>query len=334
LDEKKCEDFVAAPALAPVETGNPTISAAPTVSLVPTTSPTTVAKQLCSSTLMDEECVQVTTFADFKKAIHGVSRIVFCGDFRVRKPDLERLVVASNIKIICKKLCTIYGRGNHLLVTGEFVQAELQKVKFMNSDESAVQIETGSSQSTITFCGCQFWSNSASDGKGGGAIGIEQGSGVVNVVDSHFANNDASFGGAISSEGYLLNVIGSKFVMNQASTTVRMCSNFAGAPLNLLLTNIMAYLFVCAPQGSAIATATQSHLLIRTSMFGLNRLKSTIGSSNYAITVRPGTYHTDLICKVNFGPETCNHNNANRAFCSRKTPFRRLKLVARSLMLA
>lgn len=55
---------------------------------------------------------------------------------------------------------------------------------------------------------------------GGGAIFIGSGSGVVNIVNSHFANNEALSGGAIYSQAYMLNIVGSKFVMNQAITTV------------------------------------------------------------------------------------------------------------------
>ena len=58
-------------------------------------------------------------------------------------------------------------------------------------------------------------SNSADDGKGGGGITIAPGSGVVNVVQSDFSNNEASFGGAISHEGYQLNVVGSRFVVRR-----------------------------------------------------------------------------------------------------------------------
>ena len=66
-----------------------------------------------------------------------------------------------------------------------------------------------------------FASNKASAGKGGGAMVIDRGSGAVNVVDSEFSENQASFGGAISHGGSRLNVFGSKFVLNQAMKTVR-----------------------------------------------------------------------------------------------------------------
>jgi hypothetical protein len=54
----------------------------------------------------------------------------------------------------------------------------------------------------------------------GGALFIGSGSGVVNVVNSHFTNNQASIGGAIFHQGHMVNIVGSKFIMNKASTTV------------------------------------------------------------------------------------------------------------------
>ena len=66
--------------------------------------------------------------------------------------------------------------------------------------------------------------NSADNGKGGGGITIAQGSGVVNVAGCDFANNEASYGGAISHEGSRLNIVGSRFVMNQAMKTVSLFS--------------------------------------------------------------------------------------------------------------
>jgi predicted outer membrane repeat protein len=59
-----------------------------------------------------------------------------------------------------------------------------------------------------------------SEGTGGGALFVGSGSGVVNVVNSHFTNNQASSGGAIFHQGHMVNVVGSKFLMNKASTTV------------------------------------------------------------------------------------------------------------------
>jgi predicted outer membrane repeat protein len=63
-------------------------------------------------------------------------------------------------------------------------------------------------------------SNKAAEGNNGGALFVGDGSGVVNVVDGQFSNNQASTGGAIFSQAYMLNVVDSKFVMNQAFTTV------------------------------------------------------------------------------------------------------------------
>ena len=157
MNEKSCELFVASPSPAPVVTRSPTLSPAPTVTIAPTSPPTTVAEKLCSSMDADEECIEIVTFSDFKQAIEGASRAVFCGDFRVQKPDAELLILTSDIQIVCQKLCTISGRGMHILISGESTQAELQQVKFMDSDESAVQIATSSTKSKITFCGCQFW---------------------------------------------------------------------------------------------------------------------------------------------------------------------------------
>jgi predicted outer membrane repeat protein len=67
-----------------------------------------------------------------------------------------------------------------------------------------------------------FHSNKVSEGTNGhgGALFIGNGAGVVNVVNGHFSNNQALSGGAIFSQAYMLNVVGSKFIMNQAITTV------------------------------------------------------------------------------------------------------------------
>jgi hypothetical protein len=124
-----------------------------------TIAPTGVADTLCSMGTAARAffCTDVETFEDLKAAIEGSDDVVLCGGFRLRKPDEEILEISDDIEIRCYKLCTVYGRGTHMKITGEDTQVRIHKMKFMNSDESAIQILTSSPQSTTTFCGCQFW---------------------------------------------------------------------------------------------------------------------------------------------------------------------------------
>jgi len=145
----------------------------------------------------------------------------------------------------------------------------LQNLKFINSqDSSAVVISTITGAAQTTFCNTEFARNQISFEKNdlGGAITIERKSGVVNIVNSTFTGNTAAHGGAIHSDGFKLNIVGSRFVANNAYKT-----------------------------GNAIFVGEGNHLSIYSSTFILN----TEAPSRYsgrgdstgsmAIVVQPGT---------------------------------------------
>jgi predicted outer membrane repeat protein len=60
------------------------------------------------------------------------------------------------------------------------------------------------------------FSNALPVGLNGAALYISNQAGVVNVVDGYFASNQASLGGAIFSQAYKLNIVGSHFILNKA----------------------------------------------------------------------------------------------------------------------
>jgi hypothetical protein len=180
-----CEIFVALPSSSNIKTPEPTSTPAPTYpptrtapptkipSMQPSTTPTLpvptsnptgtdtptrVEDTLCSSEPDLADCIEVNTFSEFKAAIEESNRVVFCGGFKLRKPENENLVISSDSEIRCQKLCTVYGgRGTHMRISGEDPQVHIHNIKYMQSDASAVIIQTSTSRSTTTFCGCQFW---------------------------------------------------------------------------------------------------------------------------------------------------------------------------------
>ena len=160
-DELECEEFAIDPALDMMDVAElfPSI---PTISPAPTPAPTTAVEGLCNTDFLQEECIDISTFAEFMTAVYnemlgGSTKIVFCGGFRVRRSDSQRLVIPTDMNIYCQRLCTIYGRGTHMYFMGGNTQAEIHRIKFMNADESAVQVATSSTDASVTFCGCHFW---------------------------------------------------------------------------------------------------------------------------------------------------------------------------------
>ena len=141
----------------------------------------------------------------------------------------------------------------------------MSKVRFSNMKfmmarlESAVHVSTMTSMSETTFCNTEFEGNNLRMGKYGGAMKIDQRSGVVNVVGSTFTDNSASRGGAIFSQGFSLTIVETRFVANNAF-------------------NI----------GNAIFVAENSKISLEESTFLLNRLGSTgTLSQDYVIAIEP-----------------------------------------------
>ena len=200
----------------------------------------------------ETDCVDVTSFEDFKLYTEtSSSDVIFCGGFNFRKTGQEAVQISSNIDIRCIDKCSFYGVGPFLNVAGES-KIRLKNLKFFNSqDSSAVIVSTTTAASQTTFCGTEFSRNHVSIGKEdlGGALTIESRSGVVNIVNSTFTGNIASRGGAILSNGFKLNIVGSKFVANNAYSS-----------------------------GNAIFVGDGNHLSIQSSIFILNREVSTRSS--------------------------------------------------------
>jgi len=201
----------------------------------------------------DTECVDVTSFQEFKLAIEKSSRdVILCGGFNFRKTGQEAVHISSDTDIRCVEKCSFYGVGPFLHVEGES-KIRIKNLKFFNSqDTSAVIVSTTSSGSQTTFCDIEFSRNQVSIGNDdiGGALTIESRSGVVNIVNNTFTGNIASRGGAILSNGFKLNIFGSKFVANNAYNS-----------------------------GNAIFVGDGNHLSIQSSTFILNTEVSTRSSA-------------------------------------------------------
>lgn len=173
---------------------------------------------VCTVDQFDGECIQVDSFDDFYTAVtEGGNDIVFCGGFRVRKSAGAPLQISADTSIRCLESCTIFGEGPFVQVGGAMSKVRFSNVKFMMArSETAVLISTMTSLSETTFCDVEFEGNRIQPGRYGGAIYVDERSGVVNVVRTTFTDNSSSKGGAIYSRGFTLNIIESRFVANNA----------------------------------------------------------------------------------------------------------------------
>jgi len=214
---------VASPTLEP--TRAPIVIVEPTIP--PTNRPTSMGDIISKKCLFQalpegSECIDVRSFVDFKLAIEsGFNSVTFCGGFDLEKLGGGAVAVSRTMDIRCVDQCTFYGTGPFLKIGGISSKIRLQNLKFVNSqDASAVVVSTVTSAAQTTFCDTEFERNHISQDKNalGGAITVTRGSGTVNIVNSTFTANVASYGGAIHSEGFKLNVVGSNFVANNAYT--------------------------------------------------------------------------------------------------------------------
>jgi len=216
------------------------------------------------------KCMNVTSFKDFKVVIEtGNNNVIFCGGFNFRKTGLEAVHISNDIDVHCIDQCSFYGVGPFLNIDG-VSKIRLMNLKFVNSrDSSAVIVSTVSTAAQTTFCDTVFERNQVSIGKDdlGGAITIKSRSGTVNVVNNTFTGNIASRGGAIHSNGSKLNIVGSKFVANNAYNS-----------------------------GNAIFVGEGNHLSVQSSIFILNTEVFTRSSgrggsdpNSVAIAVQPIT---------------------------------------------
>lgn len=199
----------------------------PTVS--PTAQPTSraptqgdVIANKCKFRAIEEgsACVDVNSFEDFKTAVESaIEDVILCGGFNLQKTTEDAVDVSSSLDIRCIDQCAFYGVGPFLDIGGIATKIRVENMKFVDSREaSAVLVNTDTKTSQTTFCDSQFIRNevSANNILQGGAITVKPGSGVVNIVNNTFTGNLAPNGGAIHSEGFKLNVVGSKFVANNA----------------------------------------------------------------------------------------------------------------------
>ena len=178
-------------------------------------------RSMCTFSAFKDACIPVQSFVDFRTAIEkGGDDIVFCGGFQILKNDSTPLRITEDMDIRCVEKCTIFGEGPFLEIGGAMSKIRVKNMKFMNSlTESAILISTMTSLSVTTFCDTDFESNNLKMGENGGAISIDQRSGVVNVVRSTFSANSATRGGAIYSHAWMLNIVESRFVANKAFHT-------------------------------------------------------------------------------------------------------------------
>ena len=218
---------------------------------------------MCTFNPFEGECIQVKTFVDFKTAIEtGEEDIVFCGGFQLRKTESAPIRISKDVDIRCVEACTIFGVGPYIQIGGAMSKVRISNMRFINSKlESAVLISTMTSLSETTFCDTEFESNQIRMGSYGGAINIDQRSGVVNIVRSTFTDNSAHRGGAIYSHGWLLNIIDSRFIANKAFNT-----------------------------GNAVFIAEESHVTVKSTTFLLNSVDTeeegmNAKTQNYAIAV-------------------------------------------------
>ncbi|KAL3941621.1 MAG: hypothetical protein SGARI_000534, partial [Bacillariaceae sp.] len=217
---------------------------------------------VCSFDPFEGQCVEVETFNDFETAIkEATGEVVFCGGFSIQRMDPGPLTIAKDVDIRCIEMCTVFGVGPLIRIGGAMSKVRFSNMKFMMARlDSAIRVSTMTSMSETTFCNSEFEGNNPR-GKYGGAINIDERSGVVNVVGSTFTDNSASRGGAIFSKGFALNLIDSRFVANNAF-------------------NI----------GNAVFMAENSRITVESSTFLLNRLDNTGSgplSQDYVIAIEP-----------------------------------------------
>lgn len=148
-------------------------------------------------------------------------------------------------------------------IGGALTEIRIHNVKFQNSaNATAVLVAMGTSHSVTSFCEAEFVGNRAVSGASGGAIAVGATMGVVNIVKSTFTANSADRGGAIYSEGTMLNIVDSRFVFNGALQS-----------------------------GSAIYVGDGSHIAIEATIFILNEVETindeTPAQGNYAVAVQP-----------------------------------------------
>jgi len=168
----------------------------------------------------DSSCWGVDSFESFAAAIEesGLSKIVFCGGFQIRKKISEKPVsITNDMDVRCVKQCTIYGQGTFIEISGGLTNVRLDNFRFMNNIDTAVRVVTKSSLAVTTICNSEFSSNNVLAGVDGGALSVGPQSGFVNIVQSIFDNNSARNGGAVSFKGFRLSVIDSSFNVNVAS---------------------------------------------------------------------------------------------------------------------
>jgi len=241
-------------------------------------------------------CVDVKSFEDFQVAIEsGNNEVIFCGGFNFPKIGLEAVHISSNIDINCIDQCSFHGVGPFLNIGG-VSKIRLKNLKFDNSrDSSAVIVSTITSAAQTTFCDTEFSRNQVSieNDDLGGAITIESRSGVVNVVNNTFTGNIASRGGAIHSNGLKLNIVGSKFVANNAYNS-----------------------------GNAIFVGDGKHLLVESSTFILNTEVSTrytgregSQTDSVAIAVQPTVLQSQF-SRVGSHEGTYTDGGSNRVILS------------------
>ncbi len=213
------------PFFAPVQvaplTEEPTVQpTAPPTSRAPTQGDVIANKCKFRAIPEETECLDVTSFEEFKIAIESASEdVILCGGFNLLKTTEDAVDVSSSFDIRCIDQCSFYGIGPFLNIGGIASKIRLENLKFVNSREaSAVLVSTNTKTSQTTFCDSEFLRNEVSENNilQGGAITVRPGSGVVNIVNNTFTANIAPNGGAIHSEGFKLNVVGSKFVANNA----------------------------------------------------------------------------------------------------------------------
>jgi len=266
------------PTMVPTRVATAEPSQKPIVTTVkPTGPPTTtdgifgtIVSNKCSFRAFPEgsECLDVQSFEDFKAAIESASNdVTFCGGFKFRKTEVEPVHISSDIDIRCQGQCSFHGVGPFLNIGG-VSKIRLQNLKFANSRESsAVIVSTVTAAAQTTFCDTEFARNQVSVGNTdlGGAITIQKQSGVVNLVNNTFTGNIAQNGGAIQSNGFKLNIVGSRFVANNAFKS-----------------------------GNAIFVSDGHHLSVQSSTFILNTEKFTrssgrgeSSSKSAAIVVQP-----------------------------------------------
>ena len=217
LADNVCQEFIGGSLSTMSSTeAEGTLSPLPTMS--PSVAPSSVAEGMCDFYNDDLPCIEVGTFTEIQEAINASSNVVLCGGFLIQKTTEEVLELSGVHDIRCIVTCAISGPGTHVEISGADSQVRISNMKFTLSDSSAVRIETSSTNATTTFCQTEFWRNT---GNFGGGIFIARQSGLVNVVGSSFANNEAVKGGAIYGGAKQLSIVDSVFISNVALKAVR-----------------------------------------------------------------------------------------------------------------